>query len=441
MRGKPLATAACVLAMLYTMNVSGHSPANHQKAANIDLLAAIQKTTEVHRQELISLRRDFHIHPELSGQEKRTAGIVARRLRALGLEVHTNVGGYGVVGILRGAKPGPIVAYRADMDAFPSEIAGEQSYRSQVPGVKHICGHDVHTTVALGIATVLSSVSENLPGTVMFIFQPAEEDGTGALAMLADGVLDTLKPDAIFALHTAPIHVGTIMLNSGAGLSAFRSFEISWQSSDEDEVREGQILAALELVNTVQPVETVVVNPALMKQLIEDFVTPKGPLTQFKNVRARVQPGRERSQSIVRGKIKAPTLELLNEAGGEIRQLVAELNLAGADYTLEFGADLPAMRQDQELIRQARKPIEAVVGAEGILISYGAFPYNGEDFSWFLERIPGAMFFLGVTNEEKGIRGINHLPDYDVDEESILIGTKSMSGVLLNYLLNPPGSD
>ena len=433
---KPLITAVCVLVMLYTLNVSGNSAVDQNTVVNIDLFAAVQKAAEAQRQDLINLRRDFHMFPELSGQEVRTAGIVAQRLRDLGLEVRTGVGGYGVVGILRGAKPGPVVAYRADMDAFPSEIVGEQSYRSQVPGVKHICGHDVHTTVALGMATVLSSMSDDLPGTVMFIFQPAEEDGTGALAMLADGVLANPVPEAIFAMHTAPVPVGKIVLNSGAGLSAFRNFEISWAPSAEDELKAPQLIEALDAINTVQSAAEVVTNPEVMKDLIEEFMTQKGSLTRFKNVQATHQAG----QALVNIRTKAPTMKQLDEIEEEIKLLVEVFNQAGAAYKLKLTYDLPAMRQDQDLIRQARKPIEVVVGTEGIMTSYGAFPYNGEDFSYFLEKIPGALFFLGVTNEAKGIRGINHLPDYDVDEESILIGTKAMSAVLLNYLIDPPAA-
>ena len=436
MNAKPLATVVCVLFTFCSVNANGGSRSDQNTVANLDFFAAIQKTTEAHQQDLIDLRRDFHMFPELSGQEARTAGIVARWLRDLGLEVRTGVGGYGVVGILRGAKPGPVVAYRADMDAFPSEIAGDQIYRSQVPGVKHICGHDVHTTVALGVASVLSSMSGDLPGSVMFIFQPAEENGTGALAMLADGVLADPVPNAIFALHTAPVRVGTIVLNSGAGLSAFRNFEISWIPSIEDELKGAQIIEALKALNTVQPAAEVVTNPGLMKELIEEFMTPEGSLTRFRNVRLTHQEG----QSLVKVRTKAPTMEQLDEIEGAIKQVVEVLNQSGAGYTLRVTGELPAMRQDQELIRLARKPIEEVVGAEGILTSYGAFPYNGEDFSYFLEIVPGAMFFLGVTNEEKGIRGINHLPDYDVDEESILIGTKAMSNVLLTYLIDLPAA-
>jgi len=160
--------------------VSSNSRSDQDVSAKTDFPTAIQEAAEANREDLIEMRRDFHMHPELSGQEIRTSGIVAQRLRALGLEVRTDVGGHGVVGVLHASRPGPVVAYRADMDAVPSEIAGEQPYRSRVPGVKHVCGHDVHTTVALGVATVLSSMSGDLPGTVMFIFQPAEENINGA---------------------------------------------------------------------------------------------------------------------------------------------------------------------------------------------------------------------------------------------------------------------
>lgn len=164
----------------------------------------------------IDLRRDLHRHPELSGQEVRTAQVVADRLRQLGLDVRTGVGGHGVVGVLKGGRPGPLVAYRADMDAVRSAAPDPVEFRSVNAGVRHICGHDLHVTIGLALASALAQVRADLPGRMMFIFQPAEERATGAKAMLDDGVFAAGKPAAIFGLHVAPFEAGR--LSSKAGL-------------------------------------------------------------------------------------------------------------------------------------------------------------------------------------------------------------------------------
>jgi metal-dependent amidase/aminoacylase/carboxypeptidase family protein len=163
---------------------------------------------------VIAIRRDLHRHPELSGEEKRTAGMVAARLKALGLQVRTGIGGHGVVGILTGLRPGPLVAYRADMDAVRSAEPDPEEFKSLVEGVRHICGHDVHVAIGLGLASALASVRADLPGRVMFIFQPSEERATGAQAMLDAGLFKD-RPGAIFGLHTAPIAAGRVMSKAG----------------------------------------------------------------------------------------------------------------------------------------------------------------------------------------------------------------------------------
>jgi metal-dependent amidase/aminoacylase/carboxypeptidase family protein len=169
---------------------------------------------------LIALRRDLHRHPELSGHEVRTSRVIAARLTAAGLAVRTGVGGHGVVGILQGGKAGPLVAYRADMDAVRSTEPDSVEFRSETPGVRHICGHDLHVTIGVGLAEALASVKADLAGSVMFIFQPAEEGATGAKAMLNAGLFSSGKPSAIFGLHTAPYAVGRIATRGGRMMSA-----------------------------------------------------------------------------------------------------------------------------------------------------------------------------------------------------------------------------
>lgn len=171
--------------------------------------------------EIVALRRDLHRHPELSGAESRTAALVAEPLRALGFAVRTGVGGHGVVARLTGGRPGPLVAVRADMDAFPSTAPDPVSeIASTTPGVRHICGHDLHTAVALGTARALASVREDLAGSVLFLFQPSEERATGARAMLNAGAFEDGVPAAVFAFHTAPLEVGEIGTKPGVMLGA-----------------------------------------------------------------------------------------------------------------------------------------------------------------------------------------------------------------------------
>src|SRR5207253_3085160 len=184
--------------------------------------SAISTTAEAMRAELVATRRDFHRHPELSNREERTSRVVTERLRLLGFdEVRTNVAKHGVVALLKGGKPGPVVALRADMDALPINETMDVPYKSLVPGVEHACGHDAHTAIGLGVAELLSTMRSEIHGSVKFIFQPAEEgppadEEGGAELMLKEGALDNPRPAAIFALHTTPeVETGQIGFRSG----------------------------------------------------------------------------------------------------------------------------------------------------------------------------------------------------------------------------------
>ena len=180
--------------------------------------------------ELVRIRRDLHQHPELSGHEVRTSQIVATYLRELGMEVHTDIGGHGVVGILNAGKPGKKIAWRADMDAIKFVDAEDHSLQSLNPGVSHNCGHDVHTTIGLGIANMMSQMKEQIEGQVYFIFQPSEEAFTGAQAMIADGLLDLIQPDEIFALHVFPSQVGTVQTKSNELFAYQQTITLNFKS-------------------------------------------------------------------------------------------------------------------------------------------------------------------------------------------------------------------
>jgi metal-dependent amidase/aminoacylase/carboxypeptidase family protein len=395
---------------------------------NEEMIGKIRDAAPALAEDLKAIRRDIHRHPELSGQEERTAALVARELRALGLEVETGVGGHGVVGVLTGGVPGPVVAYRADMDAVRSAVVGDPEYKSEVPGVKHVCGHDAHVAVGIGVARVLAGMREELPGTVKFLFQPAEETAEGALAMIEDGVLEDPAPAAIFALHTTPYPVGKVGLPPGVGLSGILAFRVRLRG--DSGVRE----AADRVVQAVGEVGTVpmVTGPADFVRVMRDMTVENGPLDDFIFV-ARVNRESVEGGIDVQGWLRASGRDAYDRAKEGIEKAIGEIPTE-VRSDVEFTRLMPDMHSDPELVYGAIPAIRAAAGEESVLMIHASAPYFGEDFAFFQEHIPGAMFFLGVANEEEGITAYNHFPDYDLDESALTIGTAVMAAVLVEYL-------
>jgi len=220
--------------------------------------------------ELIGLRRDIHQHPELAGSESRTSALVAERLRTAGLAVATGVGGHGVVAVLDGVSDGPTVAYRADMDAVNDDELADCAFASQVPGVAHLCGHDLHTAIGLGIAIVLARLREQLTGRIVFVFQPAEETCEGARAMVEDGVLERTAPREIYALHCGPVPVGTFATLPGQPGQDRVRIDLTGPNATDDAKR---LLTMIDGLSTVRPPRT----PEQFQQLMTDLRTPDGP--------------------------------------------------------------------------------------------------------------------------------------------------------------------
>ena len=398
--------------------------------AAADLLGSIREQAAEIRDDLIEIRRQIHMHPELSGEEAETAELVAAYLRDLGLKVETGVGGHGVSAVLEGGRPGPVVAYRADMDAVPSPAVGDQPYKSRVEGVKHVCGHDAHVAIGLGIANVLSAIRDDLPGTVKFVFQPSEENLKGARAMIADGVLESPSPEAIFSIHTAPLPAGMIGCPAGVGLTGGLRFAIGLTADDGLEVVTREIVDALEAMSTVTPIT----GPESFAKLMENLLVEDGPYEKFVYVGARIDPGKNESSVVIRGQIRADGAASYGRARAEAEKMVKTIAGERAELEIEFAERFPDMHSDPTLVNAAIGPIDAAIGEGSAVRMHASAPFFGEDFSLFQQHIPGAMFFLGVANEEKGIAALNHFPDYDVDESAIEIGTVAMANVLLDYL-------
>ncbi|WP_030676334.1 amidohydrolase [Streptomyces rimosus] len=360
---------------------------------------------------LIKLRRDIHRHPEAPGQEQRTAAVVARELRAAGLTVTTGVGGHGVVGVLRGSRPGRTVAYRADMDAVPpKDIVGTG------PAPAHVCGHDVHTAVAIGVARVLARLRHRLSGTAVFLFQPAEETLSGARALIDAGVLERLGIEEIHALHCGSFPVGRFAVTPGYGMPGQDKAEVTLSGPDASE-------AARRLAGDIGALATVALprSPADLERLVADAQTPDGPLARFVAVRTSAEKAR------VSVSYRCWPQEQYVEVREDIRRAARPYAGAGVRFPAEpFPAMVCPARDARLLARHLRR----TVGRGMVTELRAAFPpFSGEDFALYLNRIPGTYTFLGVRAPGAPITtSYPHYPDFSPDERAIGVGVRAMAG-------------
>lgn len=397
----------------------------------------IAQTVESLRQQLITQRRDFHMHPELSNREERTARVVAERLRALGLEVKTNVARHGIIALLRGAKPGPVVAVRADMDALPIQETIDVPYRSQNPGVKHACGHDVHMTVQLGVAEVLSRMKDQIAGTVKFIFQPAEEGAPsgeegGARLMVKEGVLENPRPQAIFGLHTMPsIEAGQIAYHSGPAMASSDRLLITIRGKKSHGAQPhlgiDAVVVASECVLALQTIRSRRIDP--LEPLVITIGTIKGG--DRNNIIA--------DEVRMEGTMRALSEDVRKRAQELIRETLAGVTSGyGAEFDLKFDGPNPVTYNEPALVAETLPSIRRVIGEANLITPKPFMP--AEDFSYYQKVVPGFFYFLGVGNKAKGITAAWHTAEFDVDEESLIVGVKVMANVLLDYLDRHAGS-
>ncbi|GAB3846192.1 M20 family metallopeptidase [Dactylosporangium cerinum] len=361
---------------------------------------------------LIALRRDIHRHPELAGGEQRTAGLVAERLRAAGLDVRTGVGGHGVVGVIDGRPgDGPTLLYRADMDAVPTEQGGA-----------HLCGHDLHTAIGVGIAETLARLRDRFAGRVVFAFQPAEETLEGARAMIDDGVLDAHPPREAYALHCAPLPVGVLAALPGVGQPGQDTCHFELSGPDAATTAARLLDGVGKLVTVTRPT-----SDDDYAALFAAVQTPDGPLATF--VFADVE---------LVATADPVTVDLWLRAWPESRH--AELRSQLADLATEAGATVtfprpvfPAMVCSPELSDAGAAHLREDPGV-AVMTMHAAWPFSGEDFALFLRRVPGAMFYLGVADPDAGLNGRPHAPDFGADERAIGVGVRAMTGLLLHRL-------
>jgi amidohydrolase len=380
----------------------------------------LHDTVKALEAELVETRRSLHQNPELSDREEKTAGFVAERLRALGLETRTGVGGHGVVAELRGARPGRTLALRADMDALPIQEQNDLPYCSRNPGVMHACGHDGHTTILLGAARVLSGQRENIAGTVRFLFQPAEETVRGAKHMCAEGVMEGV--DAIAALHGWPqIGLGQVGVRTGALLASADTFDI---------VVQGQGAHAAYPHQSVDPIVTGAQIVLALQTIASRQTDPVDPVVvtvgQFHAGTAHnIIPGAARLAGTVRT-LSAETRALMPERLRRIAEGVCAAARASCEITFNAGA--PPVMNDPEMTGLIASAGGEALGSDNVITVPHA-SMGAEDFAFYLEHAPGAMFCLGL-----GDSAPIHTPAFDFDDRALPIGVELFARIALKYL-------
>ena len=415
-----------------------------QESATRDALFA--KSVQEMFPKLVEIRRDIHAHPELSNEEVRTAALVAEKLKALGLEVKTGVAKHGVVALLKGGSDGPCVAVRADMDALPIKELRSVPYRSQNPGVMHACGHDVHTTVALGVAELLKKHRDQVKGSVKFLFQPAEEampatfkGDWGAKLMVAEGAMENPKPAAVFGLHTTAVvqpagttddavhylKAGQIGYTPGIDNANSDRFHIviHGKMAHGSAPHKGvdAIAVAAEAIMALQMIKSRQTNTR--QPLVISIGTLSGG--QRENIIAeKVEMG---------GTVRTYDAAFRDGVIEQMHRILKGITEAhGASYEMEYRKTYPSIMNDLKLVAATLPSLRRICGADNVVELIPGM--GGEDFSFFAQIVPGFYFRLGVANEEKGITSGGHTPPFDADEDSLKTGVQAMATVLCDFL-------
>lgn len=404
----------------------------------------VSKKADALEKQIISWRRDFHENPELSNHEVRTAAIIAKHLQSLGIQVQTGVATTGVVGILKGGKPGPVVALRADMDALPVTERTPVSFASKVKtmyngqevGVMHACGHDSHMAILMAVAEILSSMKSELHGTVKFIFQPAEEgvpagEKGGAQEMVKEGVMENPKVDVIFGLHiNSQTEVGKIGYRPGGTMAGVNDMQIivkgrsahgayPWSSVDP-------IVVSAQIINALQTIVSrnlnLTENPAIVtigaikggnrSNIIPETVEMLGTLRAFTSADEK----------------------MLIERVKQIATKTAEAAGAVAEVKIPYSSHYPVTYNEPSLVEKMLPTLQQTAGKGNVLLRP---PVTGaEDFSFFQQKVPGIFFFLGGMPKDGNALTApsHHTPDFYIDESGFTLGVKALCNLTLDYM-------
>jgi amidohydrolase len=440
-----LAFRSAVSLLAGAMSLSLALPALADPAQRPEVAAAAQKL----QQQVVDWRRDFHQHPELSNREERTARVVADELRRMGLEPKTGIAHHGVVAIIKGGRPGPRIALRADMDALPvTERTGlpfaskaTAQFRGETVGVMHACGHDAHTGILLGVAQALVDMRATLPGEVMLVFQPAEEgppvgEEGGASLMLAQGLFDGFKPEAVFGLHVfSTVPAGQIAVRSGPLMAASDRFSIKVVGRQTHGSRPwggvDPIVAAADLVGTAQTIVSRRTDLAKLPAVVT-FGAIKG------GIRYNIIP----DDVEMVGTIRTFDEDMRQKIFADLRNVsehVAAAHGARVEAQVPDSEGNPPTVNDPALTAKMLPSLQAVVGTGNVFeppLQMGA-----EDFSLYGQKAPALFFFVGATGAgiDPATAPGNHSPEFLLDEKALDVGFRALLQVSLDFLHGTTG--
>jgi amidohydrolase len=385
------------------------------------------------RRQLIDWRRDFHRHPEIGFQEHRSAGVIAEQLRTLGYRVQTGIAETGVVGLLAGEQPGPVVMARFDMDALPITEENETDYVSQNPGVMHACGHDGHMAMGLGVATLMTQRRDEMRGTLKIIFQPGEEGMNGAEVMVKEGVLENPRPDVFLATHVwNDKPAGTVDITPGAVMAAADKWHCVVQGKGghgaAPEQTTDPIVAMAQIVTALQTIVSRNVDP------LETAVVSVGSV--HGGDAFNVIPPRVECNGTIRT-FDPQIRELVLRRMSEIVKGVAEA--CGAQAELKVTPLTPAVINHVEIAKVVCAAAKAVVGPENVTTDERTM--GSEDAAFFMQEAPGCYFFLGSANPGRGLDAPHHSPRFDFDEDVLPTGVAILMRALEHYLLDSEVSE
>ena len=440
-----LAFRSAVSLLAGAMSLSLAVPALADPAQRPEVAAAAQKL----QQQVVDWRRDFHRHPELSNREERTARVVADELRRMGLEPKTGIAHHGVVAIIKGGRPGPRIALRADMDALPvTERTGlpfaskaTAQFRGETVGVMHACGHDAHTGILLGVAQALVDMRATLPGEVMLVFQPAEEgppvgEEGGASLMLAQGLFDGFKPEAVFGLHVfSTVPAGQIAVRSGPLMAASDRFSIKVVGRQTHGSRPwggvDPIVAAADLVGTAQTIVSRRTDQAKLPAVVT-FGAIKG------GIRYNIIPDDVEMVGTIRTFDEGMRQKIFADLRN-VSEHVAAAHGARVEAQVPDSEGNPPTVNDPALTAKMLPSLQAVVGAGNVFeppLQMGA-----EDFSLYGQKAPALFFFVGATGAgiDPATAPGNHSPEFLLDEKALDVGFRALLQVSLDYLHGTTG--
>lgn len=406
---------------------------NHQTIRTIHTL-----TRDIY-DDLVDIRRDLHRHPELSGQEAWTAHYLANKLGELGLEIRTGVGGHGLCANLVTNPDRPTVALRVDMDALPIHEINQAPYRSVVPGVMHACGHDVHSAIGLGVAAVLSRMKADLPGNIRLIFQPEEEEITGATRMIRAGVLRNPTPAAIFGFHVAPLPTGQIGWTDDLFLAGFEHYLVTLSPQNGHFPLPSRLNAvARRCCRAIQGFNRWHL-PTTWEEMQQFWEVMQAGPQQLRRFIFYDATTNDEDTPAWQGQfglgIKAANHHLRIAALGRVRASLNTICRAThTRYQVEPMGAMIDMRNDRHLVQANLPALQKAIGSHNLLQLKGAFPFNCEDFAYYTKVVPGAMYWLGAANPEEGKYAMLHTPDFDVDERCLQTGTIAMATLVISTL-------